>query len=558
MLIYKHGDKYDLAEPARLLAEWRKHAGLEGSHDLLRRVYRDADALERFAAALGEQARWNLLRLHDLALALDLGPHPSLRRFAASIARAAETAGEEEASVPEHGEGRVQVMTVHAAKGLEKPAVLLVDAASPLRRGESRLRLDPGSHESPLLYGVTKRLRDGPELPPGQPPVRPGALAAAVDAARREAENEDADILYVALTRARDRLYVLGSRRERDAGRPNYHEWLRAAAAAAGLGGENGGGESPVRFASPAWLAEGAGAPGVAGDAGEAAAPREDRAPLAGDVVTWRPPPTHPRVELRTPSALASPLEAEDEGGQRIGWEDAWADAVAARAASAASAAAGPDDRASRAAPPRDPEEAAARGTAIHLWLRLAAEPGGLPDDSVLLGAVAAGAPAGARIDAASRGAAGGQAGAQSSWRAEALAEARAVAANSAFAWIFRPAGEDTRAWSEAPLLHEIPPAAAGGVTVRVHGAVDRLVRRGNRVAVIDYKSNRLPADPARAEAEIARLTAHYAPQLAAYRAAAAALFPDCEATAHVLFTNARGERGGQGRLVAVPSPTTR
>lgn len=573
-VLFRHGSELELAEPARLLAEWRKHAGLEGCHELLRRVYRDADALERFAAALGEQARWNLLRLHDLALALDLGPHPSLRRFAASIARAAETAGEEEASVPEHGEGRVQVMTVHAAKGLEKPAVLLVDAASPLRRGESRLRLDPGNHESPLLYGVTRRLRDGPELPPGQPAVRPGALAAAVDAARREAENEDADVLYVALTRARDRLYVLGSRRERDAGRPNYHEWLCAAAANAGLSGEDGG-ESPVRFASPAWLAESAGdapsaaVPGANADAGapgdvvvpgDAVAPGADRTPPAGDVVIWRPPPTHPRVELCAPSALASSLAEVDEGGQRFGREDAWADALAGGAAGAAAVA---DGDPARAGPPQDPEEAATRGTAIHLWLRLAAEPGGLPPDGALLGAAAAagtraGAQAGTASAAQAGTAAGAQAGAQPGWQAEALAEARAVAANPALAWIFRPTGEDARAWSEAPLLHEIPPAAAGGVALRVHGAIDRLVRRGNRVAVIDYKSNRLPADPARAEAEIARLTAHYAPQLAAYRAAAAALFPDCETTAHVLFTNARDERGGQGRLVAVPSLTAR
>ncbi len=468
--------------------------GVEGCHDLLRRIYRDADAPDRFAAALGEQARWNLLRLHDLALALDLGPHPSLRRFGDLVARAAETSGEEEATVPEQGAGRVRVMTVHAAKGLEAPAVLFVDSARPLGRGEARIALAPGDSAGPILYGLTKSLRDGPELSTGAPPIRPGALDQALTAAGKAARNEDADILYVAMTRARDRLYVLGSRGVRDGERPNHLAWLQQAAAAATA--ETG--PLPAAFGRPDWLDDAPPAPGNT--------PGPDVAAPA--IQVWTPPPLTARVELLNPSAFTAPgADTAPDGGRTIRPDtllDALLDAP------------GEDG----VAP--DVAAAAARGTAIHLWLRMATEPGGLP----------------ANDPAASR--------------AGPLVEARAVAANPAFAWIFRPEGAGGRGWSEAGVIHERPPTVAGAARQRVLGAIDRLVRRGNRVDIIDYKSNRLEGDAARIAAEIGRLAAHYAPQLAAYRAAVAELFPGHEIATSLLFTHARDAAGHQGVLAPV------
>jgi hypothetical protein len=153
----------------------------------------------------------------------------------------------------------------------------------------------------------------------------------------------------------------------------------------------------------------------------------------------------------------------------------------------------------------------------------MAAEPGGLPADDPALPATSPGDP---------------------------LAEARAVAANPAFAWIFRPEAANGRGRSEAGVIHERPPATAGGAPRRVFGAIDRLVRRGNRVDIVDYKSNRLEGDAARITAEIGRLAAHYAPQLAAYRDAVVELFPGCEIAASLLFTHARDSAGHQGLLV--------
>ena len=55
----------------RRLRDWHQHAGLDPLHDLLRRIYRTGDVLARMEIAFGEQARFNLLRLTDVALAVE-------------------------------------------------------------------------------------------------------------------------------------------------------------------------------------------------------------------------------------------------------------------------------------------------------------------------------------------------------------------------------------------------------------------------------------------------------------------------------------------------------
>ena len=310
-----------LAFAAARLEDWRGRAGNESIHRLLRRIYRETRAPERFAAALGEQARWNLLRLHDLALTHAGSVHPSLRGFIGEIERAALRADQEEAVLPDASGGRIRLMTIHGAKGLEAPFVLLVDAADPMGRRPERLVLDePHGAAGPLLQDLTRR-RLGDEHDDDPLAV---AAARAMDAVR----SEQANLLYVALTRARDEVIVLGAAPTRGLDEPSFADWLRQA--------RNGWDPTPD------WLTD------------DAAAPPDSDVPVdeTDAVRSWRPTGLRPTVETVKPSSLAPPSTGEP--GDR-------------------------DDANGPPAPTADRDAALAHGTAVHRWLQAAAETGTPP-----------------------------------------------------------------------------------------------------------------------------------------------------------------------------------
>jgi ATP-dependent helicase/nuclease subunit A len=107
---------------------------------------------------------------------------------------------------PSPGEARVFLMTVHAAKGLEFPVVVLPGLGDP-----------PIADTQPLLaqrisgeWYLACRVED----PAGsvQTRVVPGAWHALVQQRAREADAERRRLLYVGVTRARDHLLLLGRR----------------------------------------------------------------------------------------------------------------------------------------------------------------------------------------------------------------------------------------------------------------------------------------------------------------------------------------------------------
>ncbi len=105
----------------------------------------------------------------------------------------------------EEGNGRVRVMTVHASKGLEARVVFLIDTLHNPKGGGSGPRLlevEEGDVETAVWVKGEKA--DPEPLQPAR--ERANAMVAA----------ESRRLLYVALTRARDRLYICGARGERE------------------------------------------------------------------------------------------------------------------------------------------------------------------------------------------------------------------------------------------------------------------------------------------------------------------------------------------------------
>jgi ATP-dependent helicase/nuclease subunit A len=157
-------------------------------YDLLERVLIRHDGRRRLIGRLGEEAADGIDALLAQALAQERSEVPGLTGFLrwmqtddTEVKRQMDAAGD-----------RIRVMTVHGAKGLEAPLVILPDCAQP--RGHS--------HEDPLPLVQGRPIWAVPK------PDEPAAQRAARDAAA-EAEKAERDrLLYVAMTRAESWLVV--------------------------------------------------------------------------------------------------------------------------------------------------------------------------------------------------------------------------------------------------------------------------------------------------------------------------------------------------------------
>jgi len=140
----------------------------------------------------GEQALANCLRMIDLARRFERRGAPSFRAFAERMEEEAERGEAEDAPVVEEGTEGVRIMTVHRAKGLEFPVVVLADPTCSAARAVPSRHVDPGR-------GLWAEPLCG---------CAPRELLEAAGAELRREEAESVRIAYVAATRARDLLVV--------------------------------------------------------------------------------------------------------------------------------------------------------------------------------------------------------------------------------------------------------------------------------------------------------------------------------------------------------------
>ncbi len=162
-----------------------------------------ADTIARFLATArahaglaiwptGEQALANVGRLLDLARRAERQGITSFRGFVEQLEADADRAEEGEAPILEDGTDGVRIMTVHRAKGLEFPVVILADPTANIARAEADRHVDPDRRLcAQRLVGSAP-----PEL-----------LEHEAEQVARD-EEEGVRTLYVAATRARDLLVV--------------------------------------------------------------------------------------------------------------------------------------------------------------------------------------------------------------------------------------------------------------------------------------------------------------------------------------------------------------
>jgi ATP-dependent helicase/nuclease subunit A len=188
-------DRADFVPPFELYARLVEAEG--GRRALLGRLGRDAeDALDEFL---------------ELALDYQRRHAPSLEGFLDWLGR-----GEVEIKrdLEQAGRDEVRVMTVHGAKGLEAPIVFLADTASRPENAD-RILWGAAGKDAPL-WSPAKADEVGPlEL-------RRRAFDAAHAAEQRR-------LLYVALTRAADRLYLCGFAGKPAAAAGSWHDLAASA-----------------------------------------------------------------------------------------------------------------------------------------------------------------------------------------------------------------------------------------------------------------------------------------------------------------------------------------
>ena len=203
-----------LARAYRLLSQWIALTGHLPVHDLLDRIFCEGNVIARYASAspphMVNRVTTNLTRFLELALEVDSGRYPSLLRFLSwlkdlrqqnNAAPDAPPAGEDQR--------RVQIMTIHSAKGLEAPVVFLADCA-----GSDR---NKHAHQALVHWPVDSAQPEAFLLNPGKEQRDPFTARIFSDY-EIALEQENANLFYVATTRCRQLLYLSGSRPQKGEG----------------------------------------------------------------------------------------------------------------------------------------------------------------------------------------------------------------------------------------------------------------------------------------------------------------------------------------------------
>lgn len=379
----------------------------------------------RLLGRLGLDAADAIDEFMTVALNAEADGPPSLQRFGHRV----RSATREIKRDMDQGRDEIRVMTVHGAKGLEAPIVILADmcATPDSRHGaevqEVRLPNLPGGNPQLLVWAL-----------PGRPEL--GPIKAAKDRRKADDQAESARLLYVAMTRARDRLYLAGSYGQ-TMPQGCWYGLVADALQSALVDAHDFAGRPVRRLEIPQ-------------TAPARPIPERDRLAAPRDLPAWakRPAPPADLTHVPISPSRAWPYEEKDEAGAELP--------------------ASPSPRATGS------EARFLRGRLSHVLLQL------LPDVPL------AERPPRGR-DFLSRQ------GVDAAWAETLLAEVLALIAAPDLAPLFGP---DSRA--EVPIAARLTALAPDAAPIEIAGQIDRLARVGSEIWIADYKTDRAaPSDAA-------------------------------------------------------------
>jgi len=460
----------DMAEIAAALRRWRSFADIDPVYEFYSRILAEDGGRKRFLARLGAEAGDILDAFLDYCLAAQQTDLPGLQVFLQNL----RNAGPEIKREQDQNRDEVRIMTVHAAKGQEAPIVFLADGGGQIWH----------SSHAPCLLPI-KRPKGGQMrlwLPKAD--YKTKAMEQVLERMKQAAEEEYHRLLYVAMTRAEDRLIVCGYCKSKEA----EHSWLpmiRGALETKTVKAENAAAGLEIQLYAP----EGE-APSAAPTESAAAAKGAEAEHNLPELFT-RPAPSEPALPRPlAPSGASSFIAAEPEDNpERL----TLSPILPGGAAAAAEAADTPQML-----------TAMARGTLIHSLLQYlpafpAAERRGLAQ-----------AYLSARLPAGSG-------------EAETLLKAVFnVLEDKNCAELFNADGR-----SEVPLMGVVK---VKGHERAVSGQIDRLVFAEERLIFADYKTGQPPQNAA-------DIPAVYKMQMALYAALLAQLAPNKSIEGRLIYS---------------------
>ena len=445
---------------ADLLGRYLARADFNAPFALFADLLSAGGGRKRIHARLGPEADEAIDEFLNLALAYAQTDTPSLQGFLHWIRSAAAIVKRELGNAEA---GQVRIMTVHGAKGLQAPIVFLADKPNFDNRMSGLFWIEGAGTPLPLW---------SPRMPADVP-----LTAQARRDVQRKRREEANRLLYVALTRAEDRLYVCGRLGLRQAPEKGWHEQVEEA-----FGRIEGAIQAP--------LADWPAPPGI--DSGEG---------WIGDHWHYREPQTAAPERMPMHAGLAAaqtslppwarqPVAAEPDPPRPLipsrpsGPEPAVISPIAA-----------------------DQGFRFKRGLLVHRLLELlpAVDPGG-------------------RAAAAERYLRRPLHGLDPAEADEIRDEVLRILSNPDLEDLFGPGS-----MAEVPVVASL--RGPDGKVEVVTGQIDRLLVRDRDCVILDYKSNR----PAPMQAS--QVASAYLRQLASYRAAITAVFPGKSISCKILWT---------------------
>jgi len=434
-----------LSVAAQCLTRWQHDAGRLPIHDMLDNIFCEGNIFERYHTSVPNHFRnrvkSNLTQFLSLALDIDSGRYPSLGRFIAKLHSLIQNDASPDENSETSGGGNVRILTIHGSKGLEAPIVFLADAADKKREKSHSYRtlVDwPEENDKPSRFLICPKKENQVKL-----------VSNLLTDQKAKATIEDANLLYVALTRARQQLYISGC----GTGTADKLGWY-------GLLQKH-------------WPEE------------KETIKKSESKPALTTSVTVAVQTTRP-----LPALFSCEKNISDDPEESLTEEDDFADDNGITE----------DDRAQQ------------RGTIIHRTIELL---------SSFQSAQTAETHAGIKEQLAAE------------FNLDILSESFSELFEEAEKTIIHPGFSvyfDKREYDAA--YNEIPIQIKSGRGLK-HGIIDRLVKRGNVITIIDYKTHQLNNEQDR------QTTAEsYQSQMQLYANAVSKLWPDCQVKKQIIFTH--------------------